>query len=279
MGGYDIFISSRLADGTWSFPENIGYPVSTSDDDLFYVPRRHGELGYFSTIIDTLSVNRNIYAVRIGPGKDIQIGIRKQKEEISDTTDEEKYKEAGKEGEKVPDKTIEKDLVSGEGKTQEAGKLEHLPADQYYVLNNIMFDFNSYDLDETAQKEADRIIEVLIKYPEINIELTGHTDAVGVDEYNITLSKNRADAVADYLIKKGVSRERITTKGIGEANPAAVNKYEDGTDSPEGRRLNRYVSIRLSNLLHENISVEEIFVPQSLKPRIGMSYSILACQQ
>jgi outer membrane protein OmpA-like peptidoglycan-associated protein len=308
MGGYDIFISSWLADGTWSFPENIGYPVSTSDDDLFYVPRRHGELGYFSTIIDTLSVNRNIYAVRIGHLEDIQIGIRKQKEGISDTTkekylasDEGKYKEAGKEGEKVPDRTIEKDLVSGEGKTQEtgkdreevpgritekdqisgeeksqeAGKLEHLPADQYYVLNNIMFDFNSHELDEAAHKEADRIIEVLIKYPEINIELTGHTDAVGVDEYNIRLSKNRADAVADYLIKKGVSRERITTKGIGEANPAAVNKYEDGTDSPEGRKLNRHVSIRLSNLSNENISVEEIFVPQVLKPRIGMSYSIL----
>jgi outer membrane protein OmpA-like peptidoglycan-associated protein len=255
MGGYDIFVSSWLPDGTWSFPENIGYPVSTSDDDLFYVPRRNGQWGYFSTIIDTLSVNRNIYAVRPRVHGDIQIGMRKQSEEIPDTTRE-----------KIP--------ASAEEALKTA-KPEHLPEDQYYVLNNIMFGFDRSDLDESAQREADRILEILIKYPDINIELTGHTDAVGVNEYNIKLSKNRAQAVADYLIKNGLNRERLTIKGIGEAKPVAINKYEDGTDSPEGRRLNRYVSIRLSNLQLENVSIEEIFVPQNLKPRINMSYSIL----
>jgi outer membrane protein OmpA-like peptidoglycan-associated protein len=256
MGGYDIFISALLPDGTWSFPENIGYPVSTSDDDLFYVPRRNGEWGYFSTIIDTLSVNRNIYAVRIGPQEDIQIEARKREEKVTDTI-KEKY------------------LASGDEQEKKTKSQEHLPADQYYILNSILFEFDRYDLDEEAQMEADRILEVLLKYPDIQIELTGHTDALGADEYNRRLSKNRAAAVADYLTKHGVSSGRITVKGIGEAEPVAINKYEDGTDSPEGRRLNRHVSIRLSNLQDENVSVAEIFVPQKLKPGNDLSYSVL----
>jgi outer membrane protein OmpA-like peptidoglycan-associated protein len=256
MGGYDIFLSTWLPDGTWSFPENIGYPVSTSDDDLFYVPRRNGEWGYFSTILDTLSGKRDIYAVRIGPQENIQIGIKRQGEEVHDSVKEETASSIGLQ-------------------QQEIAQPEHLPADQYYILNSIMFDFDKYNLDEEAQKEADRILEVLLKYPDIQIELTGHTDAVGADEYNKRLSKNRATAVADYLTKHGVSPDRIAIKGIGEAKPVAINKYEDGTDSPEGRRLNRHVSFRLSNLQDENVSVAEIFVPQNLKPKNDLSYTVL----
>ena len=282
MGGYDIFIATWLPDARWSFPENIGYPVSTSDDDLFYIPRRNGEWGYFSAIIDTLSLNRKIYAVRMRLPEDIQIGIRKQGQEISEkieekylATDQEKLKEAEKQREEIPDKKEEKYVTAGQEELIEAGRQEHLAADQYYVLNSIMFGFDRYDLDEQAKAEADRILEVLRKYPDIRIELTGHTDAIGDNEYNIRLSRNRATAVADYLTDHGISRERITIKGIGEAIPVAINKYEDGTDSPEGRRLNRHVSIRLSNLKHENVSVENIFVPQRLKPKINRYYSVL----
>ena len=257
MGGFDIFISTWLPDGNWSFPENIGYPVSTSDDDLFYVPRRNGESGYFSTIIDTLSGNRNIYSVRLGHQEDIQIGARKQEEE------------------EIPDSVKEKYLTSIGEQQQETESQEHMPPDQYYILNSIMFEFDKYDLNEEAQKEADRILEVLLKYPDIQIELTGHTDAVGANEYNIRLSKNRASAVADYLIEHGISSGKITTKGIGEGEPVAINEYEDGTDSPEGRRLNRHVSFRLSNLQDENVSVAEIFVPHNLKPRNELSYTVL----
>ena len=255
MGGYDIFVSTRLPDGTWSFPANIGYPVSTSDDDLFYVPRRNGEWGYFSTILDTLSGKRDIYAVRICPQVDIQIGIKKQGEGVQDTVQEE--------------------IVASINELPEESQPDHLPADQYYVLNSIMFGFDTYNLDQEAIKEADRILEVLLKYPDIQIELTGHSDAVGTVEYNIKLSNNRSKAVADYLIQHGIDPDRITTKGIGETEPVAINKYEDGTDSPEGRRLNRHVSIRFSNLQHKDVSIAEIFVPQSLKPKIDFNYSVL----
>jgi outer membrane protein OmpA-like peptidoglycan-associated protein len=177
--------------------------------------------------------------------------------------------------EEFPDKTRENDHLAEESQYREDGKTEPLPADQYWVLNSIMFDFGRYDLKDEAKREADRIIEVLLKYPEINIELTGHTDAVGTSESNIRLSNNRANAVAEYFVKKGVGRERISVKGVGEAMPVAVNKYEDGTDSPEGRRLNRHVSVRFTNLKHDNVNIEDIFVPVNLRPNIGLTYSVL----
>jgi outer membrane protein OmpA-like peptidoglycan-associated protein len=281
MGGYDIFITSLLPDGNWSFPENIGYPVSTADDDLFYVPRKNGELGYL-TSIDSLSGDRIIWAVRMGTKEEISIGVRKQKEGTRDTlaemnqaVAEEQSGEAGRSVEEFPDKTRENDHLAEESQYREDGKTEPLPADQYWVLNSIMFDFGRYDLKDEAKREADRIIEVLLKYPEINIELTGHTDAVGTSESNIRLSNNRANAVAEYFVKKGVGRERISVKGVGEAMPVAVNKYEDGTDSPEGRRLNRHVSVRFTNLKHDNVNIEDIFVPVNLRPNIGLTYSVL----
>jgi outer membrane protein OmpA-like peptidoglycan-associated protein/tetratricopeptide (TPR) repeat protein len=281
MGGYDIFITSMLPDGNWSFSENIGYPVSTAEDDLFYVPRKNGEIGYLSTV-DSLSGDRIIYAVRMGPKEEINIGVRKQKEgasdtiaEISQVVTEEPSGQAGSTGEEFPVKTTEAEHLAEESHYREDAKTEPLPEDQYWVLNSIMFDFNRYDLNDEAKREADRIIEVLLKYPEINVELTGHTDAVGTSEYNIRLSNNRANTVAEYFVKKGLGRERISVKGVGESKPVAVNKYEDGTDSPEGRRLNRHVSVRFTNLNRDNVNIEDIFVPENLKPNIGLTYSVL----
>jgi len=124
-------------------------------------------------------------------------------------------------------------------------------------------------------EEADRLVEVMTRYPELEVELTGHTDAIGDDEYNIILSKRRAESVARYLIDHEIDSSRIVTRGIGEAEPLAINKYEDGSDSPEGRRLNRHVSIRLHNLQHENIEVSEIFVPEKLRPKNELSFSVL----
>lgn len=270
MGGYDVFFTGWQADATWSFPKNIGYPVSTSDDDLFFVPRRDGGRGYFSTIQDSLSPNRNIYALMIGTREEIQIGMRRQGEETAGiSTDTAMVAQLDVEEEAAAAAVAAAEAAAEEQTTQTRS------TDEYYVLNSIIFEFDEFALDEGAQKETDRLIEVMKKYPELQVELTGHTDAVGADDYNIRLSKSRAESVAQYLIEHGISSDRITTKGIGEAQPIAINKYEDGSDSPEGRRLNRHVSIRLSNLEHDNIEVAEIFVPDVLRPKSELSFSVL----
>ena len=301
MGGYDIFSADRQGDATWSYPKNIGYPVSTSDDDLFYVPHRREGRGYFSTIQDSLSPKRNIYALMIGPREEIQIGVRRQEEVLGDRpadsamlarTDAVKEEaqiipDSVKEGEQtLPGIVSEGERVLAEKDTEEgqfppvAGTDEmEIPQpvspDDYFVLNSVIFEFDEYTMDEGAMQEANRLVEVMKKYPELQVELTGHTDAIGADEYNIRLSKRRAESVARHLMEHGISNDRITTLGIGEAEPIAINKYEDGIDSPEGRRLNRHVSIKLSNLEHKNIEVADIFVPEILRPKAELSFSIL----
>lgn len=147
--------------------------------------------------------------------------------------------------------------------------------DIYFVLNSILFDFESNTLNEAAAEEADRILEVMHSNQQIKLELTGHTDEVGAAEYNLRLSERRAQSVANYLISHGISEERIRVRASGETEPIAINKYEDGSDSPDGRRLNRHVSLKFENLQDEKIKVAELFVPDHLRSKKDQSFSVL----
>jgi outer membrane protein OmpA-like peptidoglycan-associated protein len=106
-------------------------------------------------------------------------------------------------------------------------------------LNNIFFDFDKYVLKPESYPELNRIVELLEEQASIKVEISGHTDNVGTEEYNINLSKNRAQKVTDYLTQKGIARERITTTSYGETRPAATN------DTKEGRQKNRRVEFTI----------------------------------
>ncbi|KPL14260.1 MAG: hypothetical protein AMS26_11410, partial [Bacteroides sp. SM23_62] len=283
MGGYDVFIAEQLPtvqvgpDGIltedaagdempltqWSLPKNAGYPISTADDDLFYVPRKNGMRGYYAIIIDSISSIRSIYSMLPRRVEEVQIAAIQRGTEI-------KVEPLPDEIRGTPQET-EKDTVV----TLPVEVSGTVDPDIYYVLNSIMFEFDSYTLTEAAAQEADRIIEAMRDNPEIRLELTGHADAMGATEYNLQLSERRAQSVADYLSLSGISRERIRVRAAGETEPIALNRYEDGTDSPEGRRLNRHVSLKLENLTDEKVRVEEIFVPRHLQSKKDQSFSML----
>lgn len=99
----------------------------------------------------------------------------------------------------------------------------------------VLFGFDRSDLNSSATANLDKLVNVLQKYPDTDIQIIGHTDSKGSDDYNQRLSEKRAGSVADYLRANGVSGTRITTKGMGEADPIATN------DTDEGRSLNRRV--------------------------------------
>jgi OOP family OmpA-OmpF porin len=101
---------------------------------------------------------------------------------------------------------------------------------------DVLFDFNSARIKDTYV--LDEAAKILLANPEITGELRGHTDSVGPEEYNMQLSKRRAEAVHEYFVKKGVARERLRAVGYGESSPVASN------DTPEGRHLNRRVELR-----------------------------------
>lgn len=102
-------------------------------------------------------------------------------------------------------------------------------------LNNLFFDFAKATLREESFHELDRILPYFEKFPNLKIELSGHTDAVGSDAANQKLSEERASSVRDYLIQKGVRIDMVEAVGFGETKPVATN------DTDEGRQLNRRV--------------------------------------
>ncbi|MBO9200886.1 MULTISPECIES: OmpA family protein [Niastella] len=100
----------------------------------------------------------------------------------------------------------------------------------------ILFGFNQSTLNSTASSNLDKLALVLKEYPDTDIEIQGHTDSKGADDYNMTLSEKRASSVATYLKSKGVASSRIRTKGYGETAPVASNDTEDGR--AQNRRVN-----------------------------------------
>ncbi|MEO5646919.1 MAG: OmpA family protein [Chitinophagaceae bacterium] len=106
--------------------------------------------------------------------------------------------------------------------------------------DKILFAFNSASLSSAAQASLDKLVNVLSKYPDTNLEIAGHTDSKGTDEYNLNLSDKRAGSVSSYISSKGVASNRVTTKGYGESVPKYSNDTEDG------RSQNRRVEFLIS---------------------------------
>nr|WP_293834768.1 OmpA family protein [uncultured Arsenicibacter sp.] len=103
--------------------------------------------------------------------------------------------------------------------------------------SDILFDVDKYDLKSTTKRQLDDFAETLNKYPDTDIVIEGHADATGADDYNLKLSRRRADAVAGYLKSRSVKNARIDEKGYGESQPVADN------DTESGRAKNRRVDI------------------------------------
>lgn len=102
-------------------------------------------------------------------------------------------------------------------------------------LNKIYFDFNKTDLRPESFAELDRLVELMNLNPSVKIEIAGHTDDKGSDEYNQTLSQGRAESVMNYLLQQGINSDRVVAKGYGESQPEVPN------DSDENRQINRRV--------------------------------------
>ena len=102
-------------------------------------------------------------------------------------------------------------------------------------MNNIFFDFGKATLRNESYPELERVISLLEKNPKLSIEIQGHTDNVGDDNSNLTLSENRAKAVKDYILNKGIKEKQITSKGFGESKPIVPNTSD--TNRQENRRV------------------------------------------
>ncbi len=276
MGGYDIF-KSELVDGNWSKPVNLGYPINTADDDIFFVIDAEGEFGYFSSERANGVGSQDIYTVefiieemkrQIVLNSRVIDEIYKQPLDIAfmNVIDKEtgeiiaSFEHFGKE-EHVFNLSLE------EGKTYilEASSpgfefaTEELyvefPESNYEVVEKdielsylnissiilpiVYFDFDEHDLRPEAIEDIDFVIDLLKRYNNLNLEIAGHTDIIGNWDYNHWLSQKRSYVVASYIIESGIDKSRLQMVWFSYDLPAALN-----TDD-EGRQLNRRTELRL----------------------------------
>ena len=112
------------------------------------------------------------------------------------------------------------------------------------LSGDVLFDYDKTALKPAAEEALKKVAVVLGLFPESRVTVEGYTDAKGTTSVNMQLSRDRAQAVKDWLVKNGnVMATNISTKGFGEQYPIATNTNADGTDNPLGRALNRRVSI------------------------------------
>jgi outer membrane protein OmpA-like peptidoglycan-associated protein len=107
-------------------------------------------------------------------------------------------------------------------------------------MSDVLFKTGSFELLPGARERLAKVSGIVLAYPSLHLQIEGHTDSVGTDEYNQSLSEKRAGAVRDYLVQQGIVADSIEARGFGKTQPIASN------DTPEGRQQNRRVELVLS---------------------------------
>jgi len=143
-----------------------------------------------------------------------------------------------RDGDGVPDATDRCPDTPGPGSNY--GCPEDVKTKLTYIAKNIYFHTNKTTLQEISYEPLDQLADILNKYPNAKLTIEGHTDNTGSNAYNLMLSKNRAQAVVDYLMTKGIAVSRLNAVGFGEDKPLTTN------NTAEGRTLNRRVELILT---------------------------------
>lgn len=122
---------------------------------------------------------------------------------------------------------------------------ESLKEDEVFVLENVYFDSNVDTYKPNSLPSLKLLYNFLKKHPDIRVEISGHTDHLGSDEYNLDLSERRAESVVHLLIEKGIDPARLEAKGYGESKPIAKNTFPDGKNNEEGMAKNRRTEVKI----------------------------------
>lgn len=278
MGGFDLFRSELSANGTWSTPENLGYPVNDHSDQISFFVSANGKTAYYTQ--DEMQNGKTISSKLVSFDLPEVLQVEKASGFVTGKILNTKTRQPLsarvelinlKSG--AIESVVQSDpqngsylIVLNEGSeyalyiTKDAFLFKSLSFDYQNKeneqvqldilldpietgvsirLNNIFFESGSYELMEKSVTELDKLHKFLKENPAISVEISGHTDNVGSDQANQKLSQQRAVAVVEYLTNKGISADRLTAKGYGEAQPIASNATE------EGRQQNRRIEFKI----------------------------------
>lgn len=117
---------------------------------------------------------------------------------------------------------------------------------QIELSGDVLFDFDKWDIRPDAEESLKKVAEIILTYESTKVVISGHTDSIGKEEYNQTLSEKRAQSVKNWLSENsGINPEIMETVGYGESKPVTPNANPDGSDNPAGRQKNRRVEISI----------------------------------
>lgn len=268
MGGYDIFKSVKDENGKWSKPVNLGYPINSPMDDIYFSITASGRNAYYTSVRPEGYGLHDIYELQFpekedkaskvfvtlvkGTVKDADANIPLDaKIEITDNSENEvvaTFRSNSHSGEYIVNLPSGKNYglsVSKDGylfhsenfnladtaEFQEVVidiQLKRLSVGTTIILKNIFFDYDKSTLQKESFAELNRVVDILKRQPNLKIEIAGHTDNQGSLKYNTDLSESRAKTVVDYLISEGISADRLTYKGYAYEKPIADNSTEEG---------------------------------------------------
>ena len=277
MGGDDLFMSELQPDGSWSDPKNLGYPINTHHNENSLLVFANGELAIFGssrpggmggldlyefklpkevqptkttymtgTVYDQNTEKRlqaKFYLVDLETGEEV---VRAQSDPVDGSflvslpINKRYALFVQKDG--YHPYTVNFDLVVPENSEEPYHRdvpLQPLEGGGENILANVLFDLDRATLRKESFVELNRFADFLKRHPDMKIELQGHTDAQGDDEHNLDLSKRRAKAVYDYLVKQGVEADRMKHKGFGETKPSS---YTDKTTGKEVVRTEEWIN-------------------------------------
>lgn len=275
MGGYDFFASKGNV-GSWKAPVNMGYPVNSVKDDIYFTSRSNNKNLLDDVLLGTdraaecclelffVHKNRPLKQLSgIVVSCDNQTPLAGAAINIIDTVNNKVVftHTTGADGSyafTVPDFLPLKAIANANGYTTNSEQITVPLNDETeamtvpvlclvklttpeapVVLENVYYDFSKATLQEASFASLDKLADLLTANPDMHIELSAHTDSKGKAALNQRLSEARAKSCVDYLVSKGIDPSRLTYIGYGATQPIAPNTLEDGSDNPEGRQKNR----------------------------------------
>ena len=277
-GKTDLFITRKTSTDTWSTPENLGFPINTIEDEGSITISSDGRTAYYASDRADSRGGLDIYKFElrddIRPYKTLYVkgqvtdaisnkGIPCSVELVDNATNKTIMKitadELGKYFIPLPTGKDYTFVVNRRGYLYYSNlyELSKEKPDSIYInnialqpiqknisttLKNVQFETGSYQLLPVSLVELDKLLQLLIENPNLKLLIKGFTDNVGKAEDNIKLSNNRAKAVVDYLVTKGIAATRLSYKGFGAALPVADNNTD------EGRAKNRRTEFEIIDL-------------------------------
>ena len=240
MGGLDIYKAVKSESGQWQV-ENMKYPINSAADDFGIVFEKDQESGYFSSTRKG-KTGDDIYSFMLPPLKFTIVGVVKN-EKTDEIIPEAIIKSIGSDGITIDTKAgrdgifrftlkpgtdyvfiaekpgflkgKERESTKGVSQSTEFKTEIYLASIETPIeVENIFFDLDKADLRPESMVSLDKLVETLNDNPNIVVELGSHTDSRASDAYNLDLSSRRAQSVVNYLIEKGISRDRLVAKGL-----------------------------------------------------------------